>query len=725
MKTLLTRREWLKQSLTGAGLTLVLTLTPFGYKLTKAEEGKDGPSFSPSVWLRISPDNTVTAVINKAEMGQGVSTSLPMIIAEELEADWQQIRFVQSPAGPQYIDPESGMQSTGGSNSIRHMVRPLRQAAAAAREMLVEAAARSWGVPKGDCQALLGRVKNVQSGRSLTYGQLSEKASQLPVPPNPVLKKEKEFRLIGTSPGRLDIPDKVAGTAVFGMDVMVPGMVYGTLARPPAYGAKALSFDREKAEKTPGVLKVLPSERGIIVLADGQEAAWKGREALGVRWDKGLHPDLNNETVERDFLDHLQKKGLVAKEEGQARKIVSGPDRKIESVYVLPYLAHATMEPIGCTARVTADRCDLWVSTQNQTRALELAAKVTGLKSEQIHCQTTYLGGGFGRRGDVAYMAEALLASKAVGKPVKIIWTREEDLQNDVYRPGNCCRIAGALDGQGRLLAWSHKVVVPSIFERFAPQRMEKGIDPAAVNGIVNLDYEIPNLYVEYVKMDNPIPVGFWRSVGNSHNGFTVESFMDELAWTAKKDPLEFRLELLKNHLPARKLLELAADKAGWNRPLKKGQALGLAYCFAYGSRVVHVAEVSVNEKDGKITVHKVTSAVDCGPLNVHPAGLKAQVVGAAIMGLSAALKEKIDFEKGGVSTANFHNYPELSLSEAPDCEVHILRNQATPGGVGEPGLPPVAPAVANAVFAATGKRIRRLPMTPAEVLKAPKEVRS
>lgn len=719
MNTSLTCREFLKKSLATAGLTIAVSMTPSGYRLLKAEElRKDRSLFNPSVWIQITPDNITTIVVNKSEMGQGVSTSLPMIAADELEADWKQIRFIEAPAGARYIDPNWGMQLTGGSTSVRHMYEPLRKAGATAREMLMSAAAQTWGVPVSECEAFQGMVRHAKSGRSLTYGQLCEKASKLPIPQNPPLKKETQFRFIGTPMDRLDIPDKVNGSAIFGIDIFVPDMLYAAIAHPPAYGAKAMTYDKEAAEKLPGVFKVTPIDHGIAVSASTLEAAWKGREALQVKWDKGSQPDLGNETLEKSFIQHLSRQGVIALNQGNAKNALSKAAKKIGATYVLPYLAHVTMEPMDCTASVGLDQCDLWVPTQNQSGVLQLASKVTGLKPEQINVHTTYLGGGFGRRADLGFVEEALQTSKATGKPVKIIWTREEDIQNDFYRPGNCCKIGGGIDGKGNLIAWSHKVVAPSVFEHFAPQMMKNGIDPAAVEGIVDMEYEVPNLYVEYVKMDNPIPVGFWRSVGNSHNAFTKESFMDELAHAAKKDPLEFRLTHLKNHFPARRVLEMAAEKAGWKRSLKKGQAHGIAYHFSFGTRVAQVAELSVNKKDGTIRVYRVVCAVDCGPL-VNPAIITAQIRGAIIMGLSAALKERVDFDKGGVASTNFYNYQELRMSEVPEIEVHIVKSKEMMGGIGEPGLPPIAPAVANAVFNATGIRIRRLPMNPKTVMES------
>ena len=720
MKILLSRREFLKTTLAGAGLTIAATMTPFGPRLLSAQEVKKG-LFNPSVWIQIRPDNIVTIVVNKSEMGQGVLTSLPMIAADELEADWKQIRFEEAPGGQKYVDPNWGMQLTGGSTSVRHMFEPLRKASAAAREMLRAAASQTWGVPINECAASKNTVHHTKSNKSLTYGQLCEKASQLPVPQNPPLKEESQFKLIGTSVPRLDVPDKVSGKAIFGIDSFVPDMLYATIARPPAFGAKVISYDKEAAEKIPGVQKVVSIDGGIAVCATAPDSAWKGRDALKATWDKGSHPELNNGTLEKTFLDSLKKEGAIALNQGNVQNALTQAVKKVEATYVLPYLAHVTMEPMNCTAHVSDNRCDIWVPTQNQSGALEVAQKLTGLKPEQIHIHTTYLGGGFGRRGFVDYVGEALQISKAVDKPVKLIWTREEDIQNDFYRPGYSCRMEGGIDDKGRMTAWSHKIVVQSIFENFAPQMVKNGIDPAAVDGIEDMDYEIPNLHVEYVKLELPIRVGFWRSVGNTQNAFVKETFVDELAFAARKDPLEFRLNHLKNP-SARRVLQVAAEKAGWAKPLRKGVSCGIAYHFSFGSHVAQVAEISVDKKDGTIKVDRVVCAVSCGTV-VNPNIIVAQMRGAIIMGLSAAMKEKIDFSNGGVQTANFYDYNELRMNEAPEVEVHLVKSKDKIGGIGEPGLPPIAPAVANALFKAAGVRLRTLPMLPETVLKAMKKV--
>lgn len=722
MKTSLTRREFLKTSLTGAGLVVAVSVTPFGMKLLSAEElAKDSSGFSPNVWLNITPDDVVHIVVNKSEMGQGVYTALPMIAADELGADWKQVKLEVAPADKKYNDPEMGRQLTGGSTSVKHMYMPLRKAGAAAREMLVKVAAEMWNVPESECESFHGMVRHKSGDRQVSFSVLVNQASKLAVPQNPVLKKEGMFKFIGTPMDRLDIPDKVQGKAHFGIDSFVPGMLYAAIDRPPAYGAKPLSYENDAAMKIKGVSRVVPIPRGIAVCAETLEAAWKGRDSLNSRWDKGTEPDMNNAGLEKVFLGDLSKKGIIAKKNGDAKAAFEKSARKHDATYLLPYLCHATMEPMNCTAHVQKDKCEIWVPTQHQTAVLDYAIKETGLKPEQITVHTTYLGGGFGRRSEIDVVEEAVQLSKATGKPVKVLWKREEDLKNDFYRPGISTKVEGGLDESNRFISWSHKVVCPSIFSRVFSARMKDGIDPAAMDCLSDLQYEVPNISVEYVRIDTPVPVGFWRSVGASHNGFTVESFIDEMSHLAGKDPLEFRLGLLKNHRQAYRVLDVVAEKAGWGKPVKKGEGRGISMVLSFGTYAAQTAEVSVDQKSGTIKVHRVVCAIDCGPV-VNPAIVAAQVRGAITMGLSAALKEKVNFAKGGVESANFADYQLLRISEVPEIEVHIVKSTDAQSGVGEPGLPPIAPAVANAVFKASGIRLRRLPMTPEAVLQAMKK---
>ncbi|MBI5445839.1 MAG: xanthine dehydrogenase family protein molybdopterin-binding subunit [Deltaproteobacteria bacterium] len=706
------RREFLQTSLSG-GLTVAFASTGLGFRLFSSAEA--ATEFSPSVWLRVAPDGVVTIYCNKSEMGQGILTTSAMIVADELGADWKKVRVEEAPAADAYKDPVWGFQGTGGSTSVRHMEAPLRKAGAAAREMLVAAAAREWGVAAAECRAADGTVVHSPSHRMATYGALAEKAARLPVPETPSLKEPGELRLMGTPVARLDLPAKVAGTAAFGIDTFRPEQLYGAVARPPAFGAKPSSFDREAATKVKGVRQVVEIPQGIGVCADTPSAAWKGRDALAKTWSGAELPTLDTRAVEARFGESLTKSGVVARNDGDVETALAKAARRVDATYALPYLAHFTMEPMNCTAHVQTDRCDVWAPTQNQSGVHALAQKISGLPPEKVFVHTTYLGCGFGRRFETDFVAEALELSKKSGRPVKVLWTREEDIQHDFYRPAIRASLRAGLDVDGRPVAWANRIAAPSIWARVNPGQMKDGVDSAAVEGVVDTPYRIPNFRVEYVQVDLPIPVGFWRSVGNSHNGFVMECFVDELAHAAGRDPLEFRLSLLPDGSRSRRVLNLVAEKSGWGKPLAKGQARGVAQHLSFGSAVAEVVEASVDKETGRITVHRMVCAVDCGPA-VNPDTVKGQIMGGAVMGLSAALKEKVEFSKGGVTSGNLDDYDLLRMGEAPDVEVSIVSSRDAIGGVGEPGLPPAAPALANAVFAATGARLRTLPLSPAAV---------
>ncbi len=733
MGKFLTRRKFLA----GAGLTVAAVATPSGWRFFNARKADEIPGvFSPSVWVRITPDDRVTVFTCKSEMGQGIHSGLAMIVADELDADWNRVRVEASPVRDEYNDPESPMMGhmTYGSTSVRNLYEPMRRAGAKGREMLLEAAAREWEVPLSQCETSSGQVHHRPSGRTLSYGELSEAASHIPVPRNPQLKVPGEFKLMGTPVPRLDIPGKVNGQAQFGIDTFVPGMLYGVVARPPAYGARVVTYDGSSAGNIDGVHWVGEIEQGIAVCGETLDAAWKGREALEIEWNPGVEPQLGSSSLDDIFRESLEQEGVSARSDGASQEALDRAHKRVEAEYFLPYLSHAPMEPMNCTAQVLPDRCDVWVPTQGQSNTQQKAAQIAGLDPEQVFVHTTYLGGGFGRRVWTEFVEEAVGLSKATGRPVKVIWSREEDMQYDSYRPGNSSRIAGALDDRGKVTAWSHKVAAPSIMDDMISRMGESSliirlmglfmsVDPSAVEGVEELQYEVPNVSVDYVRVETPIPVTFWRSVGNSHNGFTVESFMDELAHAAGMDPVEFRLRHLRHNPRAHGVVKKAAEKAGWNQPLPEGRARGIASHYSFGSYVAHVAEVSVDRETGASKVHRVVSAVDCGPV-VNPDTIRAQIEGAVTMGLSAALKEKVEFAGGGVRSANFGDYRLLRMSEAPDSiEVHIIEGDGKIGGIGEPGLPPIAPAVANAIFAATGARIRHLPMTPERVKEALQKV--
>jgi isoquinoline 1-oxidoreductase beta subunit len=594
--------------------------------------------------------------------------------------------------------------------------------------MLVTAAAQTWKVPEEECTAFNGTVKHKKTNRTLTYGQLCLKAAKLDLPKNPPLKKEEEFRYIGKPMARLDIPEKVAGKAIYGLDVNVPDMLYGAVARPPAYGAKPVSFDQKAAEAVKGVRKVVPGPHGIAVCAESLDAAWKGRDALKVQWDKGSHPDMNSESVEKHYMEGLDKPGKVAINTGDAKKAIGEASKKVEATYFVPFVAHATMEPMNATAYVQNDRCDVWAPTQGQTVAEMVASKISGLPPEKVHIHTTYVGCGLGRRSDPDFVIDALIASKAVGKPVKVVWSREEDIKYDLYRASAAQRIQAGLDSQGRVTGWYHKLSCTSILRFLNPDWMTKeGIDLFSLFGILDppdpkvysrTPYEFPNWTVEQVLSDLPIPAAPWRSVQNAPNAFVVECFMDELAHAAGKDPVEFRMHLLSNNMRARRVLQTVAEKAGWGKPVPKGKGRGIAQHPCFGSYVAQVAEVSVNQGNGTVKVDRIVAAVDCGPV-VNPDTVKAQIEGAIVEGLSTTFKEKIEFANGGVKSANFDDYKIIRMSEIPEIEVHIVKSNEQIGGIGEPGTPPTAPAVVNAVFNATGARIRRIPLTPQRVLEA------
>ncbi|MFH1123434.1 MAG: xanthine dehydrogenase family protein molybdopterin-binding subunit [Pseudomonadota bacterium] len=713
------------------GLTIAMSVTPLGYRLLNASEKKAVAGFKPNAWFEITPDNVVKIAFPNSEMGQGSKTALPMIIADELEADWKQVRIIQAPAADVFKNPVLHNQVTVASASCRGFYEPMRKAGAAGRAMLIAAAAKTWNVPEGECEAFKGTIKHKKGNRSLTYGELALAAGKLELPKDPPLKKESEFRYMGKSMRRVDIPAKVSGKAVFGMDVQVKGMLYATLARPPAYGAKPISQDQSAALGVKGVVKVVPTPNGIAVVAQSIEAAWKGREALNVKWDKGSHPDMNTESVEKYFMEALDKPGAKVTSKGDAKKGLAEAAKKVEAVYYAPHVAHVTMEPMNCTAYVQANRCDVWVPTQAQTVTQMVSSKLTGLTPDKVHVHTTYLGCGLGRRARPDFVIEAVLASKAVGKPVKVIWTREEDMKYDAYRAATSQRIVAGLDGQGRLTGWSHKVACTSILRFLNPAAIKNGVDNYCLWGIYDYPtsphvnnftmYDIPNFYLEQFLSELPIPAAPWRSVSNAPNAFIMESFVDEMAHAAGKDPLAFRLELLKDNMRPSRVLKTVAEKAGWGKPVPKGMGRGIAQHACFGSYLAQVADVSVNKSDGTIKVHKIVCAVDCGPV-INPDPLIAQIEGSVIMGLSSAIKEEVKFANGGVESANFEDYGILRMSETPKIEVHIVKNNDRIGGIGEPGVTPVAPAVANAIFNATGVRIRRLPLNPQNILAAMKK---
>lgn len=688
------RRSFLRAGAATAGGLLVGCYLPESSRLS-AQARTDSKL---NAFVHVGSDDIVTLSIHKSEMGQGTVTSLSMLLAEELECDWKKIR-TEFPG----VEPAFGpMMGTFGSLSIRTSWAPLRKAGATAREMLIAAAAQKWGVAKTQCRAENGVVINTATNDRLTFGSVAEAAAKIPVPDNVALKDYPQFRLIGTSPKRLDTPPKVDGTAAFGIDTRLPGMVYAVLARCPVFGGKVAGFDAAKAKAVPGVKDVVAISNGVAVIADNTWSAMEGRRALTVQWDEGANANVSSASIHKMFADLAEKPGAVARKQGDVEAGLAGAAKKVEAVYEAPYLAHAAMEPLNCTAHVREDGCEIWASTQIQTAAREIAAKITGLPREKVQVHTLYLGGGFGRRGGSDYIGEAVEIAKAVKVPVKLTWSREDDMQHDTYRPAAYTRFAAGLDPEGWPVAFSSRIACPS----FGGQR--NGVDHTAVEGTVDMQYGIPNVLVDYHAADAGIPVSYWRSVGYSQNTFFVESFVDELAAAAGKDPLEYRRRLLEKSPRLLAALELAADKAGWGKPLPAGRFRGVAVANNVGSFNAQVAEVSIDR--GKLRVHRVVCAVDCGQV-ITPAGVVQQIHSGIVFGLTAALKGSITIDHGRVQQQNFHQYDMLRIDEMPVVDVHIVPSHNSPGGIGEASTPAIAPAVANAIFAATGKRIRRLPI--------------
>ena len=688
------RRDFIKiSSVAGAGLLLSFYL-PAKDETAVASTGE---AFVPNAWLRINNDGTVTITVARSEMGQGVLTSMPMIVAEELEADWTKVKVEQAVSHPS----KYGSMSTGGSFSVRGSWQNLRTAGATAREILISAAAQQWGVDRSTCRAEVGKVIH-SSGKELTYGQLASTAATVHAPTGVRLKDPKDFKILGQRLTKIDTPSKVNGSAKFGIDMRVPGMLFASIERSPVFGGKVKSFGSDKTKAVEGVRDVIQTESGIAVVAHSTWAAFQGRKALSIQWDEGPNSGQSSEAIWQSFEEMSKSKGSIEDYEGDAEAALAGAAKRIEAVYYAPLVAHATMEPMNCLADVRSDSCEIWVPTQSPQQVQNEAARILGFPVDRVRVNVTLLGGGFGRRLQTDYAADAVRVSKAVGAPVQVVWTREDDMQHDFYRPCTYNVLRGGLDSEGWPIAWLHRVAGPS----------SRGL----VVGGSTPPYAIPNFQIESHIRETGVPIGAWRSVGPSQNGFVVETFIDELAFAAKKDPFEFRRKLLSRSPRLRRALEVAAEKSGWGKPLPAGVGRGIAAVEGFGSAVAEVVEASVT-KYGKLTIHRIIAAVDCGPI-VNPNTLEAQVEGGIVYSLSSVLKDEITIAKGRTVQGNFDDYRLMTIDEMPKVEMHIIPSTESVGGIGEPGLPPVAPALCNAIFAASGIRIRRLPIRPADLKK-------
>ena len=702
------RRDFLKQTAAGtSGLVIGLYLSG-KYEALAGVPPKDPTAMN--AWVQIAPDDSVTLLIDKSEMGQGISTALAMVLADELDLHWKKVKTEFAPAAPQYFNPIFGLQGTGGSCSVRGSWEPLAKAGAAAREMLVATAAKRWNVDPGACHTENNAVVHTANGKRLGYGALVEEASKLSVPVNPKLKDPRDYKYVGKATPRIDSPEKSNGKAKFGIDVRRPGMLHAVVERCPVFGGKLREFDGTKTQAVPGVKQVVQVSTGVAVVADNTWSAMEGRRALAVHWDEGANAKNSSDGIRRLYHQSMEQSGAIARKDGDADAALASAPRKIEALYEVPFLAHATMEPMNCTADVRSDGCDIYAPTQFQTFSQMTGAKITGLKPEQVRIHTTYLGGGFGRRAEQDFISEAVELSKAMNAPVQVTWSREDDMQHDFYRPAVLVKLNAGFDASGTAVAWKSRIVGPSIMSRFFPGSVKNGIDETAVEGIATLKYEIPNFLVDYVMTEPGVPVGFWRSVGSSHNGYIAECFVDEMAKAAGKDPVEFRCGLLAKETRYLGVVNLAADKAGWSKPLPAGRYRGIAVVESFGSFVAEVAEISIDRKAHTVQVHRVVAAVDCGRY-VNPETIRAQIEGGIVYGLSAALKGEITLANGRVEQSNFNDYDILRINETPKTEVYIVQSSDGPGGIGEPGTPPIAPAVCNAILAATGKPVRRLPI--------------
>ena len=704
--TEISRRAFLKSAAIASG-GLVIAFR-FGSRLAAAEAG--AAAFAPNAFLRIAPDGAITIIAKHSEMGQGVYTSLAMCVAEELDADWTKISIEAAPAAATYANMAFGLQGTGGSTSTLESYEQMRTAGATARAMLVQAAAQKWSADAATLRTENGAVF-AADGRRAGYGELAEAAAKLTPPEKVKLKDAAQFKIIGKPTKRVDSIEKVTGRGVFGIDVKVPGALTAVIARPPVFGGKVKTFGEAAAKAVPGVKHVVVVPSGIAVVADGVWAAMLGCGALKPEWDDGPLAALDSAKQGADYAALAAQPGATARKEGDAAAAFAGATTKIEGTFDLPYLAHAAMEPLNATAHVRADGVEIWAPTQFQGVDVMNAARVAGVTPDKVTIHTTLLGGGFGRKANPFsdFIVEAVEVSKAVGAPVRVVWTREDDMHGGYYRPRTVVTAKLGLDATGKLVSWENQIVSQSIAKGTPLEQMmiKDGVDGTQVEGLADLSYAVPNLRVDWHMAPAGVPVLWWRSVGHSFSAFVKETLVDDAARAAKRDPIDYRIELLTAQPRQVAILKLLREKSNWGRA-PKGRAQGVAIHESFESIVGEVAEISVGA-GGVLTVHKVTVVVDCGTA-VNPAGVRAQMMSAVIYGLSAALHGEITFKNGQVEQSNFHNYPVVRLNEAPVVETHIINSGAKMGGVGEPGLPPLAPAVGNAILAATGRRLRTLP---------------
>jgi isoquinoline 1-oxidoreductase subunit beta len=702
----LSRRSFLRAgAAAGGGLILSLSL-PLGGSRAAVDE-----TFAPNAFVRIGRDGRIVLTMPYVEMGQGTYTSIPMLIAEELEVDLKHVQLEHAPPNEKlYANPLLGIQATGNSNAIRGAWKPLREAGATARTMLVAAAAKRWNVDPSSCRAERGEVVHAPTGRRLAYGELAADAARMPVPESVALKRPQDFKLIGTSAKRLDTPAKVDGSAVYGIDVRPPGVKIATLAQSPVFGGRVKRVDDAAARAVKGVRQIVRLDDAVAVVADHMGAAKKGLAALVIEWDDGPHARLDTGAIRGELEQATRNAGVVAQNIGDTDRALAGAATKVEATYHVPFLAHAALEPMNCTVHVRPDGCEIWVGNQAIARAQAAAAKVAGLPLDKVVVHNHLIGGGFGRRLESDGVERAVQIAKHVDGPVKVVWTREEDIQHDMYRPMFFDRLSAGLDAQGRPVAWNNRFAGSSIIARYLPPGFKDGLDPDTTEGAIDLVYDLPNLHVEYVRVEPPgIPTAFWRSVGPSHNVFVTESFMDEMAAAAKQDPVAYRLALLDKNPRAKAVLALAAEKAGWGGELPPRVGRGVSLQHVFATYMAMVAEVEV-AKDGTVRVRRVVCAVDCGTV-VNPDTVRAQIESAAVFGITAALYGEVTLKDGRVEQSNFDNYQILRMNEAPAVEVHIVENSEPPGGLGEAGTSLIVPAVANAIFAATGKRLRKMPV--------------